>query len=313
MEVMPGYKQTAVGVIPEDWVVTTINGIASCARNAIVGGPFGSDLVSLDYEDRGVPVIRGQNMNSQWVSGNFVFVTLAKANSLEANLARPGDIVFTQRGTLGQVSLVPESPFEYYLVSQSQMKLSVNRGLADSLFFFYVFTSVNQQAYIRLSTIQTGVPHINLGILRDIPVQLPPLAEQHAIAASLSDADALIESLEQLIAKKLHIKQGAMQELLTGKRRLPGFSGEWEVKSFGDIFDYYSTATNSRGDLTDGGDAYYIHYGDIHTRFRSHLDFRVHRPPRIERRRCKNATLLQNGDWIMVDASEDFNGVGKSV
>ena len=66
---------------------------------------------------------------------------------------------------------------------------------------------------------------------RACPVPLPPTkAEQEAIAEALSDADALIESLEQLIAKKRQLKQGAMQELLTGKKRLPGFSGEWEVK-----------------------------------------------------------------------------------
>src|SRR5438552_570969 len=111
-----------VGVIPAEWSQMDIRGIASNARNAIVGGPFGSDLVSRDYVNQGVPVIRGQNMGGRWVSGNFAFVTPAKAKSLEANLARPGDIVFTQRGTLGQVSLVPEKPFESYLVSQSQMK-----------------------------------------------------------------------------------------------------------------------------------------------------------------------------------------------
>ena len=225
-----GYKQTEVGVIPEEWKSPTVRGLASSARNAIVGGPFGSDLVSRDYVEHGVPVIRGQNMSGQWVSGNFVFVTPAKAKSLEANLARPGDIVFTQRGTLGQVSLVPEKPFESYLVSQSQMKLSVNREVADPLFFFYVFTSEKQQELIRGGTIQTGVPHINLGILRGIPVQLPPLPEQRAIAGALSDVDALIGALDQLIAKKRDLKQAAMQQLLTGQKRLPGFHGEWEVK-----------------------------------------------------------------------------------
>ena len=146
MEVKPGYTKTEVGVIPEEWGCSTVRGIAAKTRNAIVGGPFGSDLVSNDYVEHGVPVIRGQNMSGQWVSGNFVFVTPAKAKSLEANLARPGDIVFTQRGTLGQVSLVPDQPFASYLVSQSQMKLSVNRQVANPLYFFYVFTSPKTSA-----------------------------------------------------------------------------------------------------------------------------------------------------------------------
>ena len=237
MELKPGYKQTEVGVIPEEWKSSTVRGLASSARNAIVGGPFGSDLVSRDYVEYGVPVIRGQNMSGQWVSGTFVFVTSAKAESLEANLARPGDIVFTQRGTLGQVSLVPGKPFESYLVSQSQMKLSVNREVADPLFFFYVFTSEKQQELISGGTIQTGVPHINLGILRDIAVQLPPLPEQRAIAGVLSDVDELIGALDQLIAKKRDLKQATMQQLLTGQTRLPSFHGEWEVKRLGDVAD----------------------------------------------------------------------------
>ena len=248
MEVKPGYRQTDVGVIPEEWESSTVRGIASSARNAIVGGPFGSDLVSRDYVEHGVPVIRGQNMSGQWVSGNFVFVTPAKAKSLVANLARPGDIVFTQRGTLGQVSLVPEKPFESYLVSQSQMKLSVNREAADPLFFFYVFTSEEQQELIRGGTIQTGVPHINLGILRDIPVQLPPLPEQRAIAGALSEVDALIGALDQLIAKKRDFKHAAMQQLLTGQRRLPGFHRGWEVKRLGELAEIISGGTPKTGE-----------------------------------------------------------------
>ena len=230
-----GYKRTEVGVIPEDWERSSVRAIASSTRNAIVGGPFGSDLVSKDYVAHGVPVIRGQNMSGRWVSGSFVFVTPTKAKSLEANLAHPGDIIFTQRGTLGQVSLVPDKPFSAYLVSQSQMKLSVDRKVADPLFLFYFFTSYEQQKSIQGRTIQTGVPHINLGILREMPVRLPPLAEQCAIAEALSDADGLLAALEALIAKKRAIKQAAMQQLLTGKSRLPGFSGKWETKRIGDF------------------------------------------------------------------------------
>ena len=218
-----GYKETAVGLIPEEWECSTVRDIASPVRNAIVGGPFGSELVSRDYVEHGIPVIRGQNMSAQWVSGSFVFVTPAKAKILEANSARSGDIMFTQRGTLGQVSLVPEKPFASYVISQSQMKLSTNQELADPLFFFYVFTSEEQQSLIRGNTIQTGIPHINLGILRDLPVQVPPVREQRAIAEALSAVDALIGALDQLIAKKRDLKQGAMQQLLTGQKRLPGY------------------------------------------------------------------------------------------
>ena len=176
-----------------EWNDSTVGEIAACTRNALVGGPFGSNLVSRDYVDAGVPVIRGQNMGSRWVSGDFAYVTEAKAQSLEANIARPGDIVFTQRGTLGQVGLVPQAPFDRYLVSQSQMKLTVNPKIADPLFFYYVFSTAEQQDYIRQNAIQTGVPHTNLGILRGTPVPLPSLGEQRAIAHILGTLDDKIE------------------------------------------------------------------------------------------------------------------------
>ncbi|KAB2930083.1 MAG: restriction endonuclease subunit S [Leptonema illini] len=176
-----------------EWKYVTVNDVAAPTRNAIVGGPFGSDLVSRDYTATGVPVIRGQNMGARWISGPFVFVSEIKSQSLAANLACPGDIVFTQRGTLGQVSLVPESSYRSYLISQSQMKLTVNPAVADPLFIYYLFISDEQQNYIRQHAIQTGVPHTNLGILRSTPIPLPPLDEQRAIAHILGTLDDKIE------------------------------------------------------------------------------------------------------------------------
>lgn len=176
-----------------EWKEVTVNEIAAPVRNALVGGPFGSNLVSADYVAQGVPVIRGQNLGERWVSGDFAYVSDAKADSLSGNLARPGDIVFTQRGTLGQVGLVPDGKFDRYLVSQSQMKLTVNSEIADPIFCYYQFCSDDQQDYIRLNAIQTGVPHTNLGILRGTPFLLPPLAEQRAIAHILGTLDDKIE------------------------------------------------------------------------------------------------------------------------
>jgi type I restriction enzyme S subunit len=295
--VKPGNKLTVAGAIPDGWDCTNVRGIASSARNAIAGGPFGSDLVSADYVNYGVPVIRGQNMSDQWVSGSFAFVTQEKAKSLKVNLARPGDIVFTQRGTLGQVSLVPNEPFPAYLISQSQMKLSVSRKIADPLFYYYVFTSKEQQDLIRGGTIQTGVPHINLGILRDIPVQLPPLPEQRAIAAALGDVDALLGGLERLIAKKRDLKQAAMQQLLTGKTRLPGFDGEWAVKRVGEIGSTYGGLTGkTKADFGNGSSQYITFMNVMSNVVIDCSDFeRVRIAPTESQNRVMRGDLLFNG------------------
>lgn len=176
------------------WNTVQFEDLAADIRNAIVGGPFGSNLVSSDYTETGIPVIRGQNMSEgRWVKEPFAFVSEEKADSLRANLARPGDIIFTQRGTLGQVALVPDGPWDRYVVSQSQMKATLNPAVADPLFIYYYFTSPSEQSFIIANAIQTGVPHSNLAQLRAHPVRLPPLPEQRGIAGVLSALDDNIE------------------------------------------------------------------------------------------------------------------------
>ncbi|MFQ1660743.1 restriction endonuclease subunit S [Aeromonas veronii] len=174
-----------------------VEAIASTAKNSIVGGPFGSNLVSKDYVPNGVPVIRGQNMGNKWVGGEFVFVTEEKASSLAPNKARPGDLIFTQRGTLGQVAIVPDTPHLEYIISQSQMKLSVDPQKADVEYLYYLFLGPEQQEYIRNNAIQTGVPHTNLGILKKTPITLPTLVEQQKIAGLLGSLDDRIALLRE--------------------------------------------------------------------------------------------------------------------
>jgi type I restriction enzyme S subunit len=179
-------------------VICSVGELAAPVRNALVGGPFGSDLVSSDYVPSGVPVIRGQNLTKgKYVGGEFVFVSEVKADKLSANLARPGDLVFTQRGNAvlngGQVAIVPDGRFERYLVSQSQMKLTPDHSKVDPRFLYFVFTSSEHAHYLRSNAIVTGVPHTNLKMLRDYEFPLPPLADQKAIAAVLGALDDKIE------------------------------------------------------------------------------------------------------------------------
>lgn len=172
-------------------------------KGAIAGGPFGSDLVSADYVDEGVPVIRGVNLpfDRKIELDNVVFVSEAKADSLHLNCASPGDLVFTQRGTLGQVGLLPEhSRYSRYLISQSQMKMTVDPGKASALYLYYYFRLSSSVTYIENHALQSGVPHINLGILRKLEVILPPLAVQLRIAAILETYDDLIANNQRRIA-----------------------------------------------------------------------------------------------------------------
>lgn len=174
-----------------------LESLAAPIRNAVVGGPFGSNLVSKDYTPSGVPVIRGQNMGGRWVGGDFTYVSNEKAEALGANKARPGDLVFTQRGTLGQVAIVPNGKYPEYIVSQSQMKVTLDAAKADVDYLYYVFRTQEQLEYIKNTSIQTGVPHTNLGILKKTPIKLPSLPVQRAIAKTLGVLDNRIALLQE--------------------------------------------------------------------------------------------------------------------
>ncbi len=205
--------------------------IASPAKNALVGGPFGSNLVSKDYIETGTPVIRGQNMGERWISGDFVFVSEEKTKQLSPNTARPGDLIFTQRGTLGQVAIVPEKLYDTFIISQSQMKLTVDKNKADALFIYYFFKSPEQQDYILRNSIQTGVPHTNLEHLRTTPVFLPPLPEQRAIAGVLGALDDKIELNRRMNRTLEAMARAVFREWFVEGEEV----GDWEVGKLGDV------------------------------------------------------------------------------
>ncbi|MBS4060889.1 MAG: restriction endonuclease subunit S [Bacteroidetes bacterium] len=198
----------------ENWQDFFVADIASPVKNALVGGPFGSNLVSKDYVETGIPVIRGQNMGERWISGEFVFVSEEKAKQLSPNTARPGDLIFTQRGTLGQVAIVPEKQYDSFIISQSQMKLTVDKEKADALFIYYAFKSPEQQDYILRNAIQTGVPHTNLEHLRTTSIFLPPLPEQRAIAGILGALDDKIELNRRMNRTLESLARAVFQEMM---------------------------------------------------------------------------------------------------
>jgi type I restriction enzyme, S subunit len=219
------FKDSPVGRIPKKWEVKTLDSITENRRYACVGGPFGSDLTSKDYiQSGGVPVIRGANLvnsNGMLQEADFVFVSERKAELLSRNTATRGDLVFTQRGTLGQVSLIPQnSKFDLYVISQSQMKLTPNLALVN---MGYLVNWVCHEGFlnkIKLNTIATGLPHINLGILKSLPIILPPLEEQILIAEKINAVNQCIESKKRICTSQKSLKRSLMQDLLTGKVRV---------------------------------------------------------------------------------------------
>jgi len=150
-------QDSGLGEIPEGWRVASVGDV--CRRIAM--GPFGSDIKTDNFVDFGVPVVRGANLTNGFVEDSFVFVSEEKADQLRNANAFSGDIVITHRGTLGQVGLIPErSLFPRYVVSQSQMLLSVNQDVATPRYVYEFLRSFSGQHALLANTSQTGVPAI---------------------------------------------------------------------------------------------------------------------------------------------------------
>lgn len=179
----------------------TLEAVAGPGR-AFAMGPFGSNIKTENFVQSGVPVIQGRNINGTRLDENdFVFLTDEKADELSASVVKRGDIVITHRGTLGQVVMIPRtSRYPRYVVSQSQMKVSVDEDEMSPEFVTYWLQSSMGQAELFSYASQTGVPAIAqpLASLRKMRVICPPLDEQRAIAGVLGALDDKIESNRRL-------------------------------------------------------------------------------------------------------------------
>jgi type I restriction enzyme S subunit len=231
-----GYKQTEIGVIPEDWEVKTIKEIS----NPVRGGsprPAGSPkYFNGDY----IPWLTVAALTNIPEFQIFVSETegyLTKEGSLHSRTLEKETLIIANSGaTLGVAKLLA-------------IKCCANDGIAalfdvdknaEKRFVVYYINSLTKKLRTVVAT-GNGQPNLNTDLIGNIVIPFPPLPEQTAIAAALSDVDALMGELDKLIAKKRDIKQATMQQLLTGKKRLAGFSGEWEVKRLGDLFEITSS------------------------------------------------------------------------
>jgi type I restriction enzyme S subunit len=188
--------------LSSDWRPATIEELAGPQPAALATGPFGSSISAKFFVDDGVPVIRGSNLSAnvgdRLIDDGLVFVTEAKAREFERSVAKRGDLVFTCWGTINQVGLVDaRSRYQRYIVSNKQMKLTVDATRADSLFLYYVFSGPEKQAEILDNGIGSSVPGFNLGQLRKHVVLLPPLTEQKRIAEALCALDDRIALLRE--------------------------------------------------------------------------------------------------------------------
>lgn len=250
---LKGFKQTEFGNIPDDWSFVTLNSITTLMTNGFVGTATHHYVEN----ETGVLYIQGYNVKENSFNFHGVKYVTHEFHKLHMkSCLREEDVLTIQTGDVGLTTVVNKNTADANCHALIISRFDKSKALP--LFISYYFNSPNGRSRLRLIETGTTMKHINVGDLLRFSVPLPAqILEQQAIAEALSDADALIEGLEKLIAKKRLIKQGAMQELLTGNRRLPGFSGEWDMRTLGEIctFENGDRGVNypSRSQFTDSG------------------------------------------------------------
>ncbi len=229
MAVAPALKQTEIGPIPADWDVPQI-----CDLKPFVTS--GSRGWARYYAARGAAFVRITNLSRSCIYPDLTdlrFVNVPEGNSEAVRTQlKDGDVLISITADIGIIGYVTgEVPKPAY-INQHIALLRFDRERVCPQYVAYFLASEGPQGLFRFLTDSGAKAGMNLTTVQQVRLALPRTGrEQDAIAQALSDTDALIASLERLLAKKRDIKQGAMQELLTGKRRLPGFSGPWGTRS----------------------------------------------------------------------------------
>lgn len=235
MELKKGYKQTDVGVIPEDWDLKTILQIAKYNDAGIKIGPFGSALKKELLVKEGYKVYGQENIFENDLSIGDRYIKKSHFQKLKSCELYSGDFIISMMGTIGKSMIVPKN-FEKGIMDSHLIRIKIDDDLADKGYFKHYFSFTTTLRQIKSLSVGGIMEGLSSKIIKKIYIPLPPtLREQKAIAQVLTDTDQLIQNLKTLIAKKKAIKQGAMQELLTGKKRLKGFEGEWNNKKLAEV------------------------------------------------------------------------------
>ncbi len=302
MELKPGYKLTVVGIIPEDWETVPCSDVSERIMVGIVIRP------TQYYVKSGVPAFRSANIREDGINDlDLVFISDESNAVLAKSQTRTGDVLTVRTGYPG-TSAVVHSRHEGcncidILITRPTMKL-------DSEWLALWINSPWGKEQILRNQGGLAQKHFNVGDMRNLIVALPPLPEQRAIALAMRDVNGLLGGLDRLIAKKHDLKQAAMQQLLTGQSRLPGFRGKWEVKQLGDVGEISSAGVDKKsrpGEVP----VRLVNYLDVYRKdfiYSTDLNHWVTASPQLAKR-C----AVQKGDVFFTPTSETRNDIGCSA
>ena len=302
------YKQTEIGMVPVKWSVSDFGSKVKIYRG-------GSPRPIQDYLTQAQDGINWIKIGD--VREGDKYITSTEEKIIPAGVARSrtvhaGDFILSNSMSFGRPYIlnIDGCIHDGWLTIQEYEKTFSKNFLYYLLSSDYVY-----QQYISMAA-GSSVKNLNKEKVSALVVAYPDIKEQERIADALSDIDSLIATLEKQISKKKAIKQGAMQELLTGKHRLPGFDGKWQSFVFGDLFDFIPNNAFTRAQMDVSGRVKNIHYGDILTKYGAYISADSKDIPYIAKEidlsRFSEKCYLQSGDLVIADTAEDET-VGKAL
>ena len=297
------------------WENTTLENITSVITKGTTPTSIGKSFTLTGINFIKIECI---DKSGQFDKSMFEHIDVETNNILKRSQLNDGDILFSIAGALGRIAIVDER----VLPANTNQALAIIRlkkasDAPNRRYVYYQLQSEKTKRIIEEINVSGAQANLSLDNISNLIIPIPEdVKEQERIAEALSDVDSLISSLEKLIAKKKSVKQGAMQELLTGKKRLPEFTGEWNTFIFGELFDFIPNNAFTRAQMSDSGKVKNIHYGDILTLFGSCIDGDNNSIPYINQdidlTRFADRCYLQSGDIIIADTAEDET-VGKAL
>ena len=309
-----GYKRTAVGVIPKEWRLVRLSDVVN-----IIGGGTPSTQVA-EYWNGTIPWVSAGDISrsaGRYISNTEKSISEIGLASCSARVLPKGTVVIIARGaTVGRMAqLGTDMTF-----NQTCYGLMPTEGLDQDYLYYAMRKTISSMAALTYGTV---FGTITTQSFHNWHISLPPLPEQRAIAGVLSDVDALLAALDRLLAKKRAIKQGAMQALLSGRVRLPGFAvkagykrtavgvipEDWEVKTLSEIGAYSKGRGIKRDDISDNGIPC-IRYGEIYTTYDNYVSRLV---SKISAEIAAQSQEIKKGDLLFTGSGETADEIGKCV